>query len=190
MYYLQKKQRKSYFRKKLSWKQNKTKQSAAVGSVWMRKTTTIVPNTGAVPSLVEADCLSRAWARNAVTMKAAHLQTTKNTKLKAKRAIELEIQLRKRVAEACRIVVTNLATVLILRTAYIDGNIVKSSSKKNTLKPTASIPDTMEEDVGNDAYAAHRAQSKHGYDENEYNEHPCTAIIQRSYLQWAKRVCM
>lgn len=49
-----------------------------------------------------------------------------------------------RVAETSFLIVTNLATVMIVRTAYINENIEKISPKKGTLKLLRSSPVAIE----------------------------------------------
>lgn len=64
-------------------------------------------------------------------------------------------------AETSFVVVTNLVTNMILRTAYINRNIEKTSLKKGTLKTTGTSFVTIEESVGDAAYITNNVASKH-----------------------------
>lgn len=108
-------------------------------------------DTEAGPNLVKKSCLSRPWADNAVKMETTRFRSAASTQLEVKKLSRLDGQLRQSVAEVGFLVVTNLATAMILDTAYIDENNEKIKSEKSTLKPTGSCPVAIEESVGNAA---------------------------------------
>lgn len=103
-------------------------------------------------------------------MKGKCLWSVANTQVKVKRLIKLDVQLRQRVATANFLVGTNLATDMILSTAYIDKNNEKISPKKGILQPTSASPTPLEEFVGNSACMTEKLRTKEGPFEDEYSE--------------------
>lgn len=78
-------------------------------------------------------------ARHAVTAVATRLRSAADTQLREKGVIHLEIQRGQRMAKASVLVVTNLATDMILVTAYINENIEGISLMKARRRLLAQV---------------------------------------------------
>lgn len=112
-------------------------------------------------------------------MKAIRIRFAANTELEVIKVILLGAQLRQGIVEASFLVVTSLATKMILGTAYISRKIERISRNKSTLKSTGPSPVTMEETVGSVAYMAGSLVLKQGHADDGFNRYPCTAVCQR-----------
>lgn len=153
------------------------KPSVDIERVWQMQTAIL--DTRAGPTRLKENCLSRVRAGQAVTIKVARVRFAANTQLHIKELIRLTVQLGQKKAKSCFLIVTDLATDVILRTVYINASIGRISPKKDTLKPTSTNPVAIEESVGNPAYKANNLELKQGHPEDEFNEYPRTVVCKR-----------
>lgn len=137
---------------------HKDKASVGINSAW--KVVTAVLDTGAGWKLLKENCLLQEWVRNVILMKATRLRSAANKQLEVNELVRMGAQLGQRVAEEGFRIVTNLATDMILGTAYIDENIKKISPRKNILRPTGSSTVTLDGSVDNVASMADSLESK------------------------------
>lgn len=113
-------------------------------------------------------------------MKETRLRSAANTQLEMKDFIRQDAQLRQRTAKPSFLMVTDLATDMILETAYTNENIERICLKKGTLNFTGSSLVALWESVSNTAYMADNVRSMHGHSESELNKHPCTTVCQKN----------
>lgn len=109
-------------------------------------------------------------------MKAIRLRPSANKQLEVEEVMHMEVQLGQRIAKFSFLIVTSLATDMIIETDNITENIEKIISMKTTLKPAGPNPVTKNESVGNTAYMANHVTAKQKNSEDEYRGHACTAV--------------
>lgn len=135
-------------------------------------------DTEAGLNLLKKNCLSRVFTKHAVSMKVTRLRSAANTKQKENRVTRQRVQLDQRTAKTVFLIVTDLATDMILRIAYINENIDMISPKKGILKPTGPSSVAIEESVGSTAYMADILETKQGHPKDVFNKYHCTAVCQ------------
>lgn len=69
------------------------KKKVSIGNKEVPKMLTAILNTGAGPNLLKENCLLRAWAGHAFTVKAKRLRAAANTQRKVKGVVRLAVQL-------------------------------------------------------------------------------------------------
>lgn len=126
------------------------------------------------PEPGKAVCMSRTKAGYAVTMKATHLQSARNTQLKVEELARLEVQLGQRVAKVGFQTVTNSTTDMILGTAYVDRDMENVNFKKDTLMPAGASSVDIEESVVNAAYIANHLERKKESPREGYSKYHST----------------
>lgn len=116
----------------------RVKASVRIGRVW--KTLTAVLDRDASSNKSKGYFLPRARARHAVTIKATRLRSAAYTQLVENGVVHLEVELGQLTAKTNFLIVPNLATNMILGTAYLSENAKKIIPKDGALKATGSSP--------------------------------------------------
>lgn len=81
-----------------------------------------------------------------------------------------DVQSGKRIARASFLVATNLATDMVIETAYIYKTIGKTRSKKSTPKQNDSSPVIIKESIDNAAFLTNKMDSTQGHSEDVFNK--------------------
>lgn len=137
-----------------------------------------VLDTRAGLNLLVEDCLPRAWAKNAVPKKMAHLRFATDTQLEVRKVKQLEVQFVQRVGEVSLFFWrggggAQFVSDTIFRTAYVDDNIGNIGSEKCTVMATGSRLVAIEENVGSALYIANNVTTKQQHHEKRCRGYRC-----------------